>query len=194
VITMRALVRLICLSATTVALSGTVTSVAQTVRSGPRGGAVASGPNGAVARGPNGGAAAVGRNGAAVRGPNGGAAATNRYGATAVRAPNGAVAVGRPGYGASTGRAYSYGGRRYYGVYARPFAYPPGWAYRRWAVGAVLPALFLTSAYYYSGYAAMGLPPPAAGHQWVRYGPDLLLVDTRTGAVIHTASGVFQEQ
>jgi Ni/Co efflux regulator RcnB len=203
VTTMRVPIRLILLSAAAMAVSAPAASVAQTtVRSGPRGGAVASGPNGAVARGPNGGAAAVGRNGAAVRGPggaaaavgpNGGAATRDRYGNAAVRGPNGGVAVGRPGYGASTGRAYYYGGRRYYGVYAPRYAYPPGWAYRRWAVGAVLPALFLTSAYYYSGYAAMGLPPPASGHQWVRYGPDLLLVDTRTGNVIHTAYGVFEE-
>jgi hypothetical protein len=185
---------LIVLSAGALAVSLPVTSVAQTtVRTGPRGGAVASGPNGAVARGPNGGAAAVGRNGgAAVRTPYGGAAAVGPNGA-AVRGPNGGVAVaGRPAYGTPTSRAYYYGGRRYYGVYAPAFVYPPGWAYRRWAIGAVLPAVFLTSAYYYTGYAAMGLPPPAAGHQWVRYGPDLLLVDVRTGNVIHTAPGVFE--
>jgi Ni/Co efflux regulator RcnB len=38
----------------------------------------------------------------------------------------------------------------------------------------------------------MGLPPPIAGRQWVRFGPDLLLVDVRTGSIIHVAPGVFQ--
>jgi hypothetical protein len=39
----------------------------------------------------------------------------------------------------------------------RPFVYPRGWAYRRWAIGAVLPPLFLAPAYFYSGWAALGL-------------------------------------
>jgi Ni/Co efflux regulator RcnB len=53
--------------------------------------------------------------------------------------------------------------------------------------------MFLTRTYYFTGYAAMGLPPPVTGHQWLRYGPDLLLVDTHTGAVLHAAYGVFRQ-
>jgi hypothetical protein len=116
------------------------------------------------------------------------------YGAAAAGRPAHGGAAVRPTYGTPTGRAFYYGGRARYGIYAPAFAYPPGWAYRRWAVGAVLPAVFLTSTYYYNDYAALGLPRPAAGHRWVRYGPDLLMADTHTGAVIHAAHGVFEER
>jgi len=76
-------------------------------------------------------------------------------------------------------------------VHLAPFVYPHGWAYRRWAVGAALPALFLAPAYYYSGWAGLGLPPPEPGFQWVRYGPDLLLVNVGTGQVVDVIYGAF---
>jgi Ni/Co efflux regulator RcnB len=75
--------------------------------------------------------------------------------------------------------------------FAHPWVYPPGWAYRRWVVGGVLPALFLAPAYYYSGWAALGLPPPGPGLQWVQYGPDLLLVNVSTGQIVDVVYGVF---
>ena len=75
--------------------------------------------------------------------------------------------------------------------FGRPWVYPPGWGYRRWAVGAVLPALFLAPAYYYANWADVGLSPPPPGFQWVQYGPDLLLVNVTTGEVVDVAYGVF---
>lgn len=75
--------------------------------------------------------------------------------------------------------------------FARPWVYPSGWAYRRWAIGAVLPALFLAPAYYYADWADVGLTPPPPGFEWIQYGPDLLLVNVTTGEVIDTAYGVF---
>lgn len=75
--------------------------------------------------------------------------------------------------------------------FPRPFVYPPGFGYRRWAVGAILPPLFLTPAYFYTRWAALGLPPPEPGFQWVQYGPDLLLVNVATGRVVDVAYGVF---
>jgi|SRR5579862_3147773 len=75
--------------------------------------------------------------------------------------------------------------------FARPWVYPPGWGYRRWGVGMVLPPLFLAPAYFYADYAALGLPPPEPGFQWVQYGPDLLLVNLATGQVVDVAYGVF---
>jgi hypothetical protein len=75
--------------------------------------------------------------------------------------------------------------------FAHPWVYPPGWAYRRWVVGGVLPALFLAPAYYYSGWAALGLPPPGPGLQWVQYGPDMLLVNVSTGQIVDVVYGVF---
>ena len=76
-------------------------------------------------------------------------------------------------------------------VHASPYRYPPGWAYRRWTAGAVLPGLFLTSLYFYNDWATLNLPAPPPGYQWVRYGPDLLLVQLGTGQVVDVAYGVF---
>jgi hypothetical protein len=84
-----------------------------------------------------------------------------------------------------------YRGRPINRVHAAPFVYPRGWGYRRWAVGAVLPPLFLTGAYFFSDWAALGLAPPEPGFQWVRYGADLLLVDMTTGEIVDVIYGVF---
>jgi len=77
-------------------------------------------------------------------------------------------------------------------IHGPAFRYPRGWHYRRWAVGAILPALFLANEYYYDDYATIGLQAPAPGYRWVRYGDDLLLVNLRTGAVEDTAYDVFE--
>jgi Ni/Co efflux regulator RcnB len=84
-----------------------------------------------------------------------------------------------------------YQGRPFNPVHVAPFVYPRGWAYRRWVIGAVLPPVFLASAYYYSDWAALGLAPPEPGFQWVRYGPDLLLVNEGTGEVVDVLYGAF---
>ena len=76
-------------------------------------------------------------------------------------------------------------------VHAARYAWPHGYAYGRRAVGWIMPRPFLTSAYYYSGYAALGLAAPHAGYHWVRYGPDLLLVQVATGRVADVRYGVF---
>jgi Ni/Co efflux regulator RcnB len=51
--------------------------------------------------------------------------------------------------------------------------------------------VFLSSAYYFTNYAALGLDPPPFGYQWVRYGPDVLLVNVRTGQVMDVEYNVF---
>ena len=84
-----------------------------------------------------------------------------------------------------------YHGRAFSPVHVAPFVYPPGFGYRRWIVGAALPPLFLAPAYYYAGWAAFGLAPPQPGYQWVRYGPDLLLVNVSSGQVVDTVYGAF---
>jgi Ni/Co efflux regulator RcnB len=71
------------------------------------------------------------------------------------------------------------------------FRYPPGFAYRRWTTGAILPPLFLSGAYFYDNYAPLGLGPPPPGYRWVRYGPDLLLVNTVTGRIADVVDGAF---
>jgi hypothetical protein len=107
--------------------------------------------------------------------------------------PLGGPVFAHPGGPPPGGPQFSYHGHPFNRVHINPFIYPPGWAYRQWAIGAFLPPLFLTPYYYYPDWAALGLPPPPPGDQWVRYGPDLLLVDTTTGQVIDVAYGVFYE-
>lgn len=89
------------------------------------------------------------------------------------------------------GVQFGYHGHMFERVHRDPFIYPQGWGYRRWAVGAALPPIFLVPQYYYTDWAALGLAPPPPGYQWVRYGPDLLLVDLSTGQVVDTAYDVF---
>ncbi|MEI9931528.1 MAG: RcnB family protein [Rhizomicrobium sp.] len=71
------------------------------------------------------------------------------------------------------------------------FRYPSGWSYRYWYIGDVLPALFLNASYYYDDISPLGLETPPPGYRWVRYGPDLLLVNLATGSVEEVAYGVF---
>jgi Ni/Co efflux regulator RcnB len=71
------------------------------------------------------------------------------------------------------------------------YRYPQGHSYRNWTVGSILPSLFLSNSYYFDNYAAMGLGAPPPGYVWVRYGPDLLLVDRRSGSVADVISNAF---
>jgi Ni/Co efflux regulator RcnB len=55
-----------------------------------------------------------------------------------------------------------------------------------------MPAVFLTSTYIYTNYYALGLGAPPAGYYWVRYGPDLLLVQSGTRRVVDVIYGAFR--
>jgi Nickel/cobalt transporter regulator len=104
--------------------------------------------------------------------------------------PGPPAAFVHPGPG---GPQFTFHGRAFNRIHIHPFIYPPGWAYRQWAIGAILPPLFLVPDYYYPEWAALGLEPPPPGDQWVRYGPDLLLVNIATGQVVDVAYGVFYD-
>ena len=71
------------------------------------------------------------------------------------------------------------------------FRYPSGYAYRSWNVGQSLPQLLFGSAYFFTDYAALGLDSPPYGYQWVRYGPDALLVNVRTGEILDVIHNAF---
>jgi Ni/Co efflux regulator RcnB len=83
------------------------------------------------------------------------------------------------------------GGGWHKSIHASAFRYPSGFSYRLWATGEILPPVFLTSAYFYDDYAPLGLAPPPAGYRWVRYGPDLVLVNVVSGRIADTVDGVF---
>lgn len=72
-----------------------------------------------------------------------------------------------------------------------PYRYPHGYAYRRWHIGAVLPHILFGSAYYFNDYHLFGLYTPPRHYHWVRYGPDLILVNTQNGHVRDVHYGVF---
>ena len=100
--------------------------------------------------------------------------------------------VGGPVHGGVVaGRQFSFHGQNFNRVHLAPFVYPRGFAYRRWAPGLILPAVFLAPAYYYTNWAALGVSPPPPGFQWVRYGPDLVLVDVNTGQISDVVYGAF---
>ena len=86
---------------------------------------------------------------------------------------------------------FSWRGRYYNPVRGPAFRYPSGYAYRRWSIGAFLPGLFLAPSYYYDDWRGLGFEPPPPGRRWVRYGPDLLLVNLRTRRVEDVVYGVF---
>jgi Ni/Co efflux regulator RcnB len=88
-------------------------------------------------------------------------------------------------------RRYNYGGKYYDAVRAPRWVAPRGWSYRRYAIGASLPAFFLATSYYVDPMR-YGLRVPAAGsnRRWIRVGDDLYLVNMR-GRVIQVVPNVF---
>jgi hypothetical protein len=81
---------------------------------------------------------------------------------------------------------------QYYGRIRGPaFVWPRGWHYRHYGIGVVFPRFFLTPNYYYNDYVALGLQAPPPGYAWVRFGPDLILVNLTTGVTEDVVYGVF---
>ena len=68
---------------------------------------------------------------------------------------------------------------------------PPGWYYRRWTYGQVLPFAFFARDYWLNDWYDYDLPVPPYGYEWVRYGDDAILVDVRTGMILQVIYGVF---
>jgi len=71
------------------------------------------------------------------------------------------------------------------------FHYPRGYRYRRWRIGLILPRLFLASPYFFNDWAPLGVGAPPPGYRWVRYGPDLLLVQLNSGRIADVIYGAF---
>jgi Ni/Co efflux regulator RcnB len=100
-------------------------------------------------------------------------------------------AAARPPYGPRPPHRFLSGGGWHHSIRGPAFVYPPGFAYQSWTTGSILPPIFLTAPYFYDGYATLGLSPPPAGYRWVRYGPDVILVNVSTGRVADVVDGVF---
>jgi Ni/Co efflux regulator RcnB len=84
-----------------------------------------------------------------------------------------------------------YRGHEFARLHGDPYRWPHGYGYRRWEVGYRLPPVFLLPEYYVD-YGPYGLEAPPPGFQWVRYGPDLLLVSLATGEVLQTVYDAYE--
>ena len=120
-------------------------------------------------------------------GGGGGGGGNRPPGGGGARAPGGGGGGRPPNY--HPGGGYYYNGRYrppYHGGY---YAYPAGYGYRRWTYGQTLPLIFLSPTYLFTNYLALGIDAAPYGYVWVRYGPDLLLVDQRTGRIADIVYG-----
>ncbi|HKT54763.1 MAG TPA: RcnB family protein, partial [Caulobacteraceae bacterium] len=67
----------------------------------------------------------------------------------------------------------------------------PGYYYRRWAYGDRLPWGWFRAQWWIDDYWFYDLPVPPFGYEWVRVGPDALLVDIYTGEVVEVVPDLF---
>ena len=74
---------------------------------------------------------------------------------------------------------------------AAAFRAPSGWQYRRWAYGDSLPRAYWAQPYWITNFWLYDLDRPPLGCEWVRSGPDALLVDTVTGEILEAEYNVF---
>jgi Ni/Co efflux regulator RcnB len=77
--------------------------------------------------------------------------------------------------------------RFHYGDYRAP----AGYAYRRWNYCEHLPVIYYAQDYWIPNYWNFGLAWAPDGCEWVRFGPDAILVDVDTGEVIQVVYDVF---
>jgi Ni/Co efflux regulator RcnB len=72
-----------------------------------------------------------------------------------------------------------------------PYHRPVGWVARRWSYGQHLPRAFWASQYLIADYWLFALEVPPVGYEWVRYGPDAILVSLTTGQILQVEYAVF---
>ena len=88
---------------------------------------------------------------------------------------------------------YGYKGKAYAPFRVAHYRYPKGQSYHHFNAGMRLPRAFRLARYFIEDFIAFGLLPPPDGYQWVRYGPDLLLVQLDDGVIKDEVAGAFQE-
>lgn len=82
--------------------------------------------------------------------------------------------------------------RSHRNVYHRPaYAGPRGWRYRPVTVGYRFAPAYYGRRYWVNDWNTYRLPRPGRHQRWVRYGNDVVLVNTRTGRVIAVNNGFF---
>lgn len=76
--------------------------------------------------------------------------------------------------------------------YVRYSAPYKNWSYRPVGTGYQLRPAFYGSRYYANDYRRYGARQPGKFQQWIRYGDDLLLVNTRNGRVLQVVRNVYR--
>jgi Ni/Co efflux regulator RcnB len=112
---------------------------------------------------------------------------------------------GRGGGGQVDGRNNPWGGRgaRWQPGHAPPvfwshdrfhaggYRAPYGYYVRSWAFGDFLPRDWFGDPYFIGDFLDYDLPYPPPGFEWVRVGPDALMVDRYTGRIVQVVRGIF---
>lgn len=88
---------------------------------------------------------------------------------------------------------YSYHGRSFAPIAVGRCRAPAGYRYERFAIGYRVPLAFIIGTYVIADWAAYDLAPPPYGLEWIRVGPDMLLVDPATGQVVDAVYGAYVE-
>jgi Ni/Co efflux regulator RcnB len=92
------------------------------------------------------------------------------------------------------GRDFVFNGRANRPFAAARYAWPRGYDYRPLGVGGYLAPIFWSPDDFVVDYDAYGVPPPERDFAWIRYGPDLLLMQLDTGEIVQVIPGVFVEE
>lgn len=87
--------------------------------------------------------------------------------------------------------SFLYHGREIGVIHGDPYRWPRGYGYRHYVIGYRLPHVFWRHEYYVENYVDYGLDAPPDGFQWVRFGPDLFLVDMSSGQIAQAFYGAF---
>lgn len=74
---------------------------------------------------------------------------------------------------------------------AGPYRAPYGYYVRAWAFGDFLPRPWFAQSYWMNDFEDYGLPYPPPGFEWVRVGPDAIMVDQYSGRVVQVVRGIF---
>jgi len=78
-----------------------------------------------------------------------------------------------------------------YGWLGSPWISQPGFYYRQWGYGERLPYGWYADRWIIDDYYDYDLAVPPYGYDWVRVGPDALLVDLDDGTVVESVYGLF---
>ncbi|THD70146.1 RcnB family protein [Phenylobacterium sp.] len=77
---------------------------------------------------------------------------------------------------------------RFHAGFYRP---PYGYYVRAWGFGDFLPRGWFGQPYWIGDFMNYDLPYPPPGFEWVRVGPDALMIDRFTGRIVQVVRGIF---